>query len=246
MDKTTFFSCKCPVHQLHLTTKHTTTATAFLLFLLTSLVPAGCTTEEADGDYYREYQETKYANGTDEVRFEYEGVWTVNKQVVDTACLTMSTYASALPSPEGFLVNVPIKASFLKAMCLEGVDFQSENQADKVLSFGCVMQGYSQNVRYYSFFDIETSTVNDKVMYRNFMTSFIDYNDYYYISLLGNELGSVITQSDFGQVTIAIPLDAYEVNHKDLHTTGQTTWETWQQKLSPAVTLYFTTTKRVK
>lgn len=162
----------------------------------------------------------------------FEGEWTVNKQVVDTALLVVSEYRE---------IQVRLPESYLLGLCFpNGADAVIE-PANLATLIEVHQQGYSETSQYMSAGYQTTQTIEAGVFFVNcsFMAT-IDGKPYS-ISLLSNEIATAMMQISTGQWTIGIPIDAFSVTNLAL-----STYKPELVKLPQTVTIYYNTKRRIE
>lgn len=175
----------------------------------------------------------------------YEGEWTVNKQVVDTARLVVTDNVIQIRLPEKYLVS-----TYFLPVSDEKGDKEGHDGADGPIGSGVSYdlhgtpmtaqvsaQGYSEQSQYMSF---TSGTMQDGGLLTRFNTcSFeITLNGLpYRIGLLSREYATAVLQNATGQWTLGIPIDGFLI--KNL-----TTGETKVQEISSTI-IYYNTKRKI-
>ena len=154
----------------------------------------------------------------------YEGVWTVNKQVVDTARLVVS---------ETMQVRLPER--YLLSLC----SFVSAEPCNTPTLIRLWTQGYSKQSQYHSFSASNTETADGQMIF-NTCAFYANINGTMCrISLLSKDINAnAVLQNATGQWTLVIPISAFLV--RDLTTGESNMWE-----LPNTITIYYNTKQRI-
>ena len=161
-------------------------------------------------------------------RCVYDGEWTVNKQVVDTARLEVF-YELKLRLPEDYLTR----------LC-----FPDKSGADSPQTKGTPMvvelltQGYSKQMELYSFLTMMKDSGGKALYGSGYFYVTIGDTDYR-IDLLCSESSSSIFRLDTGLWTIAIPIRGFLI-------VNTMTNEEREQSLSQPVTIYYNAKTRIR
>ena len=207
------------------------------------LLTAACSTDDS-------YMPDKMAGFLDDYYSEgsatYEGEWTVNKQVVDTAQLVVINNNIVFRLPEHYLLSTYIIPLFYAD---KSVNDSPLLNSDSIVSYeplGIPSEihftalGYSESSQYNM---VSASTFMDKNVQVLYITcSFkakID-NTSYLISLLSKEDAMLILQKASGQWTLGIPIDGFLLDN--ISTDRPTVRE--QRLLPGTVTIYYNTKRR--
>ena len=172
----------------------------------------------------------------------YEGEWTVNKQVVDTARLVVADNVIRIRLPEKYLVSTyrlvdvvyPYGAPGDKGDKGDIVGYELHNAP---ITVQVSAQGYSEQSQYMSF---TSGTMQDGGLLTRFNTcSFeITLNDTpFRIGLLSREYATAVLQNATGQWTLGVPIDGFLI--KNL-----TTGESKVHEIS-STTIYYNTKRKI-
>ena len=156
----------------------------------------------------------------------YDGEWTVNRQVVDTARLVVS-------GP----LRIRLPERYLLGLCFD--DPSGAKSSNTPIVILTQAQGYSELSSYNSFY---SSAKNDGPINMRFNTCYFDATiggDTCRVALMSAENATAVWQKDTDQWTLAIPIDVFVVFNL---TTGQNTEKT----LASTQTLYYHTKKRIE
>ena len=187
------------------------------------LLTAACTN---DSDMLG--MEISLPNDYSRTRCVYDGEWTVNKQVVDTARLEVF-YELKLRLPEDYLTR----------LC-----FPDKSGADSPQTKGTPMvvelltQGYSKQMELYSFLTMMKDSGGKALYGSGYFYVTIGDTDYR-IDLLCSESSSSIFRLDTGLWTIAIPIRGFLI-------VNTMTNEEREQSLSQPVTIYYNAKQRIR
>ena len=159
----------------------------------------------------------------------YDGEWTVNKQVVDTARLEIGS-SLKLRLPEDYLTRLcfPDKSGA-----------ESPQPQGKSIEVYLSTQGYSEQMELYNFcyaiFDQKNGKRFYSIGYYYATITDVDYR----IDLLSNDYGNAIFRLDTGLWTIAIPIRGFLI-------VNTMTNEEREQSLSQPVTIYYNAKQRIR
>lgn len=158
----------------------------------------------------------------------WEGKWTVNRQVIDTAKITIDSMIR-IRYPEEYLISLyhgPI-----------GKEVRGKGSTSKIL---LQQQGFSDNTVFmtYKAFPALLETHSQPYYCNGTFTVTTGQKDYY-IELLSTENANIIYAADKGQWTLGIPVSHFRVT--DLET-GQLS----VHELPAGLTLYYNTEKRIR
>lgn len=206
--------------------------------LLSITLVTGCSV--GDDAYYTELRGMNEGNDYEAFMAEgtYEGEWTVNKQVVDTARLVVNKDMMLVRLPESYLLtyfyafNLPVDSSGKPDHeKMSEMTYVPQNTPIKIL---VSEQGYSEVSQYMTFKSATYSQSNYSVC------SFdaIICGEHCRISLLSKENATAVLQNATGQWTLGIPIDAFLVMNLD-------TDEQTIKELSNRVTIYYITRRRI-
>jgi hypothetical protein len=152
----------------------------------------------------------------------YEGAWTVNQQVVDTARMETNGETLIVRLPEEFLLAAI--NSFMKPQGMP-------------TTYTLEYQGYSSEALFMDFTQTRSNAPSSTPFHNGSFNAYMD-GQQYVVGLRSNMNGTLVYRISNGQFTIGVP-----VNHviiKNLETGEQT-----EQDI-PAITLYYNTTKRIR
>ena len=160
-------------------------------------------------------------------RGTYDGEWTVNSQVVDTARLEVIDKSIRIRLPESYLLG----------LCSNSTKEATPSNVPIVIQ--TVMQGYGKTSNYNSFAS-ETKKDEDKGIRFNTcsFTATIG-GESCKVSIVSAENSTAVWQKDTDQWTLAIPIDVIYVKNE---VTGQLTENT----IAGTITLYYHTKKRIE
>ena len=176
---------------------------------------------------------------TEAIGVSYNGEWTVDKQVVDTARLKMTD-----------VLTVRLPEAYLVSLCFSGLT--EEYGTDKAtLSTGTAIepmglptmitvkdQGYTNDAVFSDF--TNTAEKHDSTtLYRSAYFVVNINGDNYVVELLSTENGSAVYREDTMGWTIAIPIDRFRI-------TNVKTQEEREQRLDNPITLYYNTKERIQ
>ena len=187
------------------------------------LLTAACTN---DSDMLG--MEISLPNDYSRTRCVYDGEWTVNKQVVDTARLEVF-YELKLRLPEDYLTR----------LC-----FPDKSGAEKPQPKGTPMvvelltSGYTQQMELYTFLTMMKGSGGKALYGSGYYYVTIDGTDYR-IDLLCSESSSSIFRQDTQLWTIAIPVRSFLI-------ANTVTGEEREQPLASPVTIYYNAKQRIR
>ena len=174
-----------------------------------------------------EYVDLRPPIADSEIFYIYDGEWSVNKQVVDTARLVLSGDGTIrIRLPESYLLGL----------------FSHENApfvpANRPTTINIYQQGYSEQSQYMSFNSNALKDKNEKICYST--SSFLATigGEACIIGILSYENATAVIQNATGQWTLGIPIDAFLV-------TSQQTGQSTEYRLPIPVMLYYNTKKRI-
>lgn len=164
----------------------------------------------------------------------YDGEWTVNRQVVDTALLRVRE--------KGYLeMCVRLPEHYLLGLCSPNGEWDAT--AEDVKPAGvpsqitAYVQGYSEQTQYMSFVSANQKNGSQLLFSTCSMVAFVN-GSRCLVTLLSRENASAILQGT-GLWTLAIPVDCIVVTDE---TTGQET----MRELPTTVTLYYNAKRRMQ
>lgn len=160
----------------------------------------------------------------------FDGEWTVNKQVVDTARLEVSGI---------FRLRLPEK--YLTGLCFQG----NENDVAPIIEPKGVpvdiqffSQGYSENTQYSVMYASGKNTINSSFFQFGAFYVTVNGTDYR-VELLSDDNGSAFYRTDTGLWTLGLTVCRFVVVNQD-------TQESAEVPLSAAVTLFYNAKKRIR
>lgn len=191
-------------------------------------VAAGCSVGDTADDYDSYMESSK---SYDVGKSIYEGEWTVNKQVVDTARLVVAG-----------TIQVRLPENYLLGLCYPGSNDKSSpvtvKPCNNAIKTGLLEQGYSEQSQYMAFTATTMQTADMQLLFNTCSFDAIVNGASCRISLLSKENASAVLRKASGQWTLAIPVSAFLVT--DL-STGQTT----TRELTATTILYYNTKQRI-
>ena len=191
-----------------------------LLFGLLALLTA-CSVDDAESyDASMAYTNAEHA--------VYDGEWTVNKQVVDTARLEV-TDAFRLRLPEAYLTTLCFPDK-------NGAAAPKPKGQPVVIQYRS--QGYSSSTTFSEFGLMEKDFVGQTSYHQASFTVTVDQVDYR-IDLRSDVTGSAVFRHDTGLWTIAVPIGTFLV-------TNLTTQEARECPLPSTLTIYYNTKQRIR
>lgn len=195
----------------------------FLLCAAALLLTAACAN---DSDMMADIKNLEERSGAEGI---YDGEWTVNKQVVDTARMEVFDKLK-LRLPEDYLTRLcfPDKSGA-----------ESPQPQGKSIEVYLSTQGYSEQMELYNFcyaiFDQKNGKRFYSIGYYYATITDIDYR----IDLLSNDYGNAIFRLDTGLWTIAIPIKSFMISEMN-----KNVWR--EQPLSQPVTIYYNAKQRIR
>ena len=212
-----------------------TVNTSWLMAILATgmLMLSACTVEDEEKSDVR-----SNIQATEAIGVSYNGEWTVDKQVVDTARLKMTD-----------VLTVRLPEAYLVSLCFSGLT--EEYGTDKAtLSTGTAIepmglptmitvkdQGYTNDAVFSDF--TNTAEKHDSTtLYRSAYFVVNVNGDKYLVELLSTENGNAVYRVDTMGWTIAIPIDRFRI-------TNVKTLEERVKRLDNPITLYYNTKERI-
>ena len=202
-----------------------------LLVCLTGMM-TGCSVKEEDA-----YIDLRHPmNDAMIISSIFDGEWTVNKLVVDTARLVVRANG---------VMEVRLPERYLLGLCFSqvaGEDTTTIEPGNTPTLMDVYQQGYSETSIYMSFSPerLESGDAQRHYVNSHFIAA-IDGKPYS-IGLLSDEIATAVMQRTTGQWTIGIPINAFSVTNLAL-----STYEPEAVKQLPQpVTIYYNTTRRIK
>ncbi len=160
----------------------------------------------------------------------YEGEWTVNRQVVDTARLVV-----------GPTLHVRLPESYLMGLCTS-VDKSGMTALAEPLGVAAeirlVPQGYSEQSQYMAFASPTLLDANAELRFNTSSFSILIDGRLHRVSLLCPDNANAVMQTDMRQWTLGITVSALLV-------TDTATGQSVEHKLPVAVTIYYNTKRRI-
>ena len=164
----------------------------------------------------------------------YDGEWTINKQVVDTARLEVIN---------GQVLRVRLPEIYLEISCFEKEHASSAKPfsiAHKGLPAIILLQnqGYSEKAEFNS---ITAAEISDQgTTFFSNLSFYVTIDDVdHQVDLLSDEPGNAIYRNDNGQWTIGFTVNAFRV-------TNQNTLEMQMRTPLKPITLYYNTKERIR
>ena len=196
----------------------------FILWATALLLTAACTNDSDMVSY-----SLPHFNANSDAAGIYDGEWTVNKQVVDTARLEIGN-SLKLRLPEDYLTRLcfPDKSGA-----------ESPQPQGKSIEVYLSTQGYSEQMELYNFFYAIFDKKNGKRFYSigYYYATITDVD--YRIDLLSNDYGNAIFRLDTQLWTIAIPIRGFFI-------ANTITNEEREQPLSQPITIYYNAKTRIR
>ena len=166
----------------------------------------------------------------------YEGVWTVDREIVDSARLDVTDHHLILLLPVDYLTR----------LCFPEDGEESQNNFSgygnvtphqELAHIAITGQGYTEKANY-NVFSPEIRDFADKALFCQ--ASFVVEKEgtELLVSLLSNEQGTAIYQTDYDQWTIGIPISCFLITNNE-------TQEQIMRQLPAPVTIYFNTQRRI-
>ncbi len=160
----------------------------------------------------------------------YEGEWTVNRQVVDTARLVV-----------GPTLHVRLPESYLLSLCQSADKSNLVAKAEPLnvpAEIQLVAQGYSEQSQYMAFASPTLLDANAELRFNTSSFSVLIDGRLHRVSLLCPDNANAVMQTDMGQWTLGIPVSALLV-------TDMTTGQSVEHRLPGTVTIYYNTKRRI-
>ena len=195
-----------------------------LLVCMISMM-AGCSVND------EEYVDLRPRIADSEVFYIYEGEWSVNKQVVDTARMEVNANGE---------IQVRLPESYLLGLCFPEATNEVVEPSNVPSLVTVYQQGFSETSQYMS---IGSEMTQNDIAERVFVNcSFLAGigRTPYSIHLLSKELATAIIQNTTGQWTLSIPIDGFALTNLYLSTDESETVE-----LPHTVTIYYNTKRRI-
>jgi len=175
---------------------------------------------------------------TEAIGVSYNGEWTVDKQVVDTARLKM-TDVLTVRLPEAYLVSLCFSGlteeyGTDKATLSTGTAIEPMGQPIKIVVKD---QGYTNDAVFSDFMNT-AEKYDSTTLYRSAYFVVNVNGDNYVVELLSTENGNAVYRADTMGWTIAIPIDRFRI-------TNVKTLEERVKRLANPITLYYNTKERI-
>ena len=162
----------------------------------------------------------------------YEGEWTVNKKVVDTARLVVSATIQ-VRLPEEYLLGLCYPDYMDKSSSLTVEPYNTPS------SIQLLAQGYSEQSLYHSFASTNTQAIDGKILFNTCSFNAIINGTACRVSLLSKDNnGSAVLHNATGLWTLAIPISAFLITNLE---TGEST----TKELPITTTIYYNTKQRI-
>ena len=177
---------------------------------LTAIMAAGmliltaCSTDEADAG-------AQYMDNVPHENAVYDGEWTIDKQVIDTARLEVLPTGLRLRLPESYLTVL----CFDKEALSSAWPFQYECMAQPMAQPVVIPfrdQGYTNNAKYATMTTTEKS-FDGMTIYSPASFSITVNSASYRVALLSNEPANAVYRNDNGLWTIGIPIERFLVTN---------------------------------
>ena len=199
-----------------------------VLGMLSGCFLTACSVEDADSyDAHNGYISADYPYGT-----VYDGEWTINKQVVDTARLEVTTVLN-VRLPEFYLGLSCFEDDYISSVPPTMIDYKGQ---PAVIRFKD--QGYTENASFSSISSTEKS-FEGTVLFSNasFLVAIngVDYR----VDLLSDEPGNAVYRNDNGQWTIGFTVSSFIV-------TNLNTNEEQMRTPHKPIALYYSTKNRIR
>lgn len=175
----------------------------------------------------------------------YDGEWTLNKEVLDTAMLVVDDDYMLVRLPDLHLA-IEYFLPLFKDISLEGLVTSLPMQCyPKTVKIRILPQGYSETSQYMSFLSTTVQGSNSQIYFNTYPFELIytgtrekGYEETpYTISLLSKENAMAVFQKSTRQWTLCIPIDA-------LLAINQVTGESTMKVLDTGVNLYYNTKRK--
>ena len=191
------------------------------------ITTAGCS--KGDENAYADAN-PQHTNNLNVGKSIYEGEWSVNKQVVDTARMVVSGSVS-VRLPESYLLGL-LQTDGLNS----GLD--KAEPTNKPTKIRLTEQGYSDKSVYMAFDVYKTDSYSFQQLYCSCSFEAVINGTTCTISLLSKEYASAVFQQDAVQWTLAVPVNVLSI-------TDRGTGEYWEVTLPVSITLYYNTKTRI-
>lgn len=176
----------------------------------------------------------------------YDGEWTVNKQMVDTARLVVGAdggfdvvQAMRVRLPERYLLSTYIVPLYAQAYGYKVDDVRFE-LANQPVNIGMETLGYSEQSKYMSFGSAPMQDADDKYVFLSCSFTAAINGTSYHVSLLAKEKATAVMQYGTGQWTLAIPISGFLLADTTASTQAQLTLQ-----LPVTFYLYYNTKTRI-
>ena len=167
-----------------------------------------------------------------EIIYNFDGEWSVNRQVVDTARMELR---------ENGKIEVRLPEHYLLSLCFPDKTDMAIETSNSASLIEVHEQGYSETSQYMSIGSDMTQTNEAETFFINssFMAA-IDRTPYS-IQLLSREYATAVIQNTTGQWTLSIPIDGFLLTNLFLSSR-----ETELVELPQTVTIYYNTKRRIE
>ena len=163
----------------------------------------------------------------------YEGEWSVNKQVVDTARMELNANGE---------IQLRLPESYLLGLCFPEATNEVVKPSNVPSLVKVYQQGFSDTSQYMSLDYEMTQNDNAERIFVNCSFLASVGRTPYSIRLLSKELATAIIQNATGQWTLSIPIDGFVLTNLYLSSTDKS--ETVE--LPHTVTIYYNTKRRIE
>lgn len=162
----------------------------------------------------------------------YEGEWSVNRQVVDTARMVVRANGE---------IEVRLPESYLLGLCIPEDTDEVIEPTNMTTSIEVYQQGYSETSQYMSVGSQTTQTIEAETFFVNCTFRATIDRKPFYISLLSKESATAVIQNTTGQWTLGIPIDCFFITNLVL-----STHESKFVELPHTITIYYNTKRRIR
>lgn len=183
---------------------------------------AGCQPGVGDDDTAGTYQQSDPAYNVG----VYEGEWSVNRQVVDTARMTVTGATT---------IHLRLPHDYLAGLCYPGATAEAANEPAVIK---VREQGYSEQSLYMAFVSMQVA-FNTQLYFNTCSFEATVGNERWRVGLLSRENASAVQQIATGMWSLAIPIDGFQVTNLE---TGRTE----ERRLNTPTILYYNTKGRVR
>lgn len=202
--------------------------TALLAAVL--ITTAGCS--KGDENAYADAN-PQHTNNLNVGKSIYEGEWSVNKQVVDTARMELNANGE---------IQLRLPESYLLGLCFPEATNEVVKPSNVPSLVKVYQQGFSDTSQYMSLDPEMTQNANAERIFVNCSFLASVGRTPYSIHLLSKELATAIIQNATGQWTLSIPIDGFVLTNLYLSSTD----ESETVELPHTVTIYYNTKRRIE